>query len=325
MITFVVLCFFSVRFVRYFYRMKTIAAQDKPARKVGKSRFGQLGVAIPFMLPAMVGLTVFVLVPAIRGIYLSFTEYNIFRAPEFIGVDNYVKAMADPFVWNAFWVTMQYVVINIGFQTVLALFLAVLLHRFTKSVVIRGVLLVPFLISNVIVALVWFWLLDYNLGYVNSFIDMIGLQKTAFFGEYTAMPTIALINVWRHLGYTALLIFAGLQTVPKDVYDAAAVDGASELRTFFQVTLPLLRPVMAFVLIITITGSFQVYDTIAVTTDGGPINATRTFSILITDRAWDNQQFGYASAISVILMLILVVVAVVQMRLLRANQSDLDR
>lgn len=277
------------------------------------------------MGPALLGLGIFVIYPALRGIYLSFTEYNIFRDPEFIGVENYTKAAQDPFVWNALWVTLQYVAINIGVQTVFALLLAVLMHRFTRSVWVRGVMLLPFLISNVVVALVWFWLLDYNLGYVNSIIEFVGLERTPFFGEATAMPTIALINVWRHLGYTALLIFAGLLTIPRDVYEAAEVDGSSELRTFFGITLPLLRPVMVFVLVITITGSFQIFDTIAVTTGGGPVNATRTFSILITDKAWNSNQFGYAAAISVILMAILIAVALIQMRLLRGNESDLER
>ena len=290
-----------------------------------KRRKSDFGSALLFMVPALIGLGIFVLFPGIRGIYLSFTEYNIFRDPVFIGFDNYRSALSDPLVWNALWVTLQYVAINIGAQTILALLLAVLMHRFTRSVWVRGILLVPFLISNVVVALVWYWLLDYNLGFVNAFLDLVGFGKTPFFGEFTAMATIAMINVWRHLGYTALLIFAGLQTIPKDVYEAAEVDGAGEFRTFFGVTLPLLRPVMAFVLIITITGSFQIFDTIAVTTGGGPINATRTFSILITDRAWNQGLFGNAAAISVILMVILLGIVLIQMRLLRANESDLER
>lgn len=295
------------------------------SRKLAKRKKSDLFTALAFASPALLGLSVFVLWPGLRGIYLSFTEYNIFKDPEFTGLENYERALEDPFVWNALWVTLLYVAINIGVQTVLALFLAVLMHRFTKSVFIRGVLLVPFLVSNVVVALVWFWLLDYNLGYVNAFIDLLGLNKMPFFGQETAMPTIAMINVWRHLGYTALLIFAGLQTIPKDVYEAAEVDGAGQFRQFFGVTLPLLKPVMAFVLVITITGSFQIFDTIAVTTGGGPVNATRTFSILITERAWGSNQFGYAAAISVLLMLILIVIALVQMRLLRGNESDLSR
>jgi multiple sugar transport system permease protein len=281
--------------------------------------------ALPFMAPALIGLTVFVLVPGIRGVFLSFTEYNIFRAPEFTGLENYIRMVNDPVFWNALWVTLEYVAINIGVQTVLALFIAVLMHRYTRSTVIRGVILLPYLFSNVIVALVWYWLCDYNLGLINATIEFFGLEKVTFFSDITAMPTIALINVWRHMGYTALLIFAGLQAIPKDVYDAAAVDGAGEWKTFRSITLPLLRPVLAFVMVITITGSFQIFDTIAVTTGGGPVHATRTFSILISDTAWGNNEFGYASAISVALMLMLTLIAFAQTKLLAANQSDMDR
>ena len=282
-------------------------------------------IALPFMAPALIGLTAFVLVPGLRGVYLSFTEYNIFRAPKFTGLENYTRMFADPVFWNALWVTLEYVLINIGLQTVLALFIAVLMQRYTRSTVIRGIILLPYLFSNVIVALVWYWLCDYNLGLINSVLDTFGLDKLTFFSDVTAMPTIALINVWRHVGYTALLIFAGLQAIPKDVYDAAAVDGAGEWRTFRSITLPLLRPVLAFVLVITVTGSFQIFDTIAVTTGGGPVHATRTFSILISDTAWGNNEFGYASAISVALMVLLSVIAFVQTKLLAANQSDMDR
>lgn len=280
---------------------------------------------MPFMLPALIGLSIFVLIPGLRGVYLSFTEYNIFRDPEFIGLENYTRMLEDPIFWNALWVTLQYVVINIGVQTVAALFLAVLLHRFTRSVVIRGIVLLPYLISNVIVALVWYWLLDYNLGLINTAIDFLNLPKITFFSDVLAMSSIAMINVWRHLGYTALLIFAGLQAIPKEIYDAAAVDGAGEWRTFRSVTLPLLRPVMAFVMVITITGSFQIFDTIAVTTNGGPVHATRTFSILIADTAWGNNEFGYAAALSVALMVMLSLIAFAQTKLLSANQSDMDR
>jgi len=297
-------------------------AKPLKSRSIQKSDFW---TAIPFLAPALLGLAVFILIPGLRGVYLSFTEYNIFRDPEFIGLENYERMLADPVFWNALWVTLQYVVINISFQTVLALFLAVLMQRFTRSTFIRGILLLPYLISNVIVALVWYWLLDYNLGLVNSVIEFLNFSKITFFSDLTAMASIAMINVWRHLGYTAILIFAGLQAIPKDIYDAAAVDGASEWKTFRSVTLPLLRPVMAFVLVITITGSFQIFDTIAVTTDGGPIHATRTFSILIADTAWSNNEFGYAAAISVALMIMLSFIAFAQTKLLDANQSDMDR
>lgn len=291
-----------------------------------KKRKGDFLIAIPFMVPALAGLIMFVLIPGIRGIILSFSQYNVFTGEvKFNGFDNYLRMFQDVHFVNSFMVTMEYVLINIGIQTVVSLFIAVLLHRFTKSHVIKGIVLLPYLISNVIVAMVWYWLLDYNLGFVNSIFDALGMQKFTFFSEQAAMPTIALINVWRHMGYTALLIFAGLQAIPRDVYEAASIDGASEWRIFRSVTLPLLRPVLAFVLVITITGSFQVFDTIAVTTKGGPVLATDVYSIWISREAWGNNDFGYASAISVFLMVLLSVIAFAQTRLLSANESDLDR
>ncbi|MDN4476446.1 sugar ABC transporter permease [Demequina sp. SYSU T00192] len=287
---------------------------------------GQLVPALLFLLPALLGFLAFFAWPAARGIYLSFTDYNLLSDPEFVGLENYASIGGDSVFWRSMVVTLQYVLINIVVQTIAAFALAVLLHRFTKSMVIRGVVMLPYLIANVIVALVWYWLADYNLGLINSALDAIGLDRIGFFGDQQyAMTTIALVNVWRHLGYTTLLIFAGLQAIPGDVYEAAAVDGAGEWRVFRSITLPLLRPVLAFVLVVTVVGSFQIFDTIAVTTQGGPVDATNAITYYIYDKAFGSFDFGYASALSVILMLILAVIALVQMRVLRANQSDLER
>ncbi|TFD31210.1 carbohydrate ABC transporter permease [Cryobacterium cryoconiti] len=297
-------------------------------KKVKKkaNRDSQLKSAVLFLIPASIGFIVFFAWPALRGLYLSFTDYNLLRPPTFIGFDNYVAISTDPVFWNSLKVTLQYVVINVGVQTVAALLLAVLMQRFTRSMVVRGVIMLPYLIANVIVALVWFWLCDYNLGIINAGLDFFGIDKVGFFGnENIAMGTIAMVNVWRHLGYTALLLFAGLQAIPKDVYEAAEVDGAGEWRVFRSVTLPLLRPVLAFVLVVTVVGSFQIFDTIAVTTGGGPVDATRAINYYIYQRAFERLDFGYASALAVILMIILAAIALLQNKLLRANESDLER
>ncbi|WP_394769434.1 carbohydrate ABC transporter permease [Lacisediminihabitans sp.] len=286
----------------------------------------QFRAAVLFLIPASIGFVVFFAWPAIRGLYLSFTDYNLLRPPVFIGLENYIKIWSDPVFWNSLRVTLEYVVINVGVQTAAALLLAVLMQRFTRSMVVRGVIMLPYLIANVIVALVWYWLADYNLGIINAALEFIGIHKIGFFGnENIAMVTIAMVNVWRHLGYTSLLLFAGLQAIPRDVYEAAEVDGAGEWRVFRSVTLPLLRPVLAFVLVVTVVGSFQVFDTIAVTTKGGPVDATRAINYYIYQRAFERLDFGYASALAVILMIILAGVALLQNKLLRANESDLER
>ena len=288
-------------------------------------RFGDLRAALIFIAPASLGFIVFFLIPSIRGIWFSFTNQKLLLpSSDFVGLDNYQRMFSDPLFWNSLVVTLEYVVINIGVQTVLAVGIAVLMHRLTQSVVIRGVILLPYLIANVVVALIWFWMLDYSTGIVNVVLDQLGVDRVAFFGnDVTAIPTIALINVWRFAGYTALLEFAGLQTIPKELYEAGAIDGASEARMFRTITLPLLRPVLALVLVITVVGSFQIFDTVAVTTEGGPVNATRVIYYYIYQQAFEKFDMGYASALSVFLLVTLSVVAYLQLRIMRSNRSDL--
>lgn len=291
----------------------------------GKRRsLGDLKVAMIFIAPATLGFVVFYIWPTLRGAYLSFTEYSLLSAPKFNGLANYDRMIHDSFFWNALGVTVEYVVINIGLQTVLAVGIAMLMYRLTKSITVRAIILAPYLVANVVVALVWYWMLDVQVGIVNTFLGWVGIDPIAFFGDsHWAIPTVAGINVWRHMGYTALLVFAGLQTIPSYVYEAAEVDGSTEWKTFWRITLPLLRPVLVMVLVVTMIGSFQIFDTVAVTTQGGPINATRVIYYYIYERAFTRFDFGYASAMALVLFAILAVVSLVQLRLLRARESDL--
>lgn len=300
---------------------------DGRQKKRSKTRYSVSGdwkAALFFVTPAAIGFIAFYLVPSIRGIWFSFTDQNLIGSGEYVGWENYQKMFADPLFWNAMGVTLEYVVINIGVQTVLAIGIAVLMHRLTRSALIRGVILLPYLIANVVVALVWFWMMDYSTGIINVFLDWLGADRMAFFGdEKLAIPTIALINVWRYVGYTALLIFAGLQTIPAQLYEAASLDGASEWKMFWKITMPLLRPVLALVMVITVVGSFQIFDTVAVTTSGGPVNATRVIYYYIYQTAFERFDLGYASAMSVFLLLFLAAVAYVQLKLMRSDHSDL--
>ncbi|WP_373692848.1 carbohydrate ABC transporter permease [Agromyces silvae] len=304
-------------------RLERVGRVDRLDQRPRKGR-SDFKAAMFFIAPAAIGFIVFFLIPTIRGIWFSFTDQNLIGSGEFIGTGNYERMFADPLFWNSLGVTVQYVLINIGVQTVLAVGIAVLMHRLTQSIVIRGIILLPYLVANVVVALVWFWMFDYSTGIVNVIIDGLGIDRVAFFGDAaTAIPTIALINVWRFVGYTALLVFAGLQTIPKELYEAGALDGASEWRMFWTITLPLLRPVMALVLVITVVGSFQIFDTVAVTTQGGPVNSTRVIYYYIYQQAFERFDLGYASAISVFLLVVLAIIAYAQLKLLRSNKSDL--
>src|SRR3984885_3972596 len=248
---------------------------DRTGVPATPKRRDDTGLALMFIAPALLGFLVFMIWPTLRGIYLSFTKFNLLTPAKFNGLDNYVRMIQDPVFWNALKVTLYYVVVNIGVQTVLALIIAVMMQRLTKRTWLRGIILTPYLTSNVVAALVFLWVLDYQLGIGNKVLDAIGVDRIAFLADsHWVIPTIALINVWRYVGYTALLIFAGLQTIPETMYEAARVDGASEARMFRSITVPLLRPILALVLIITVVGSFQVFDTVAVTTKGGPVDSS---------------------------------------------------
>ncbi|MEU9898924.1 carbohydrate ABC transporter permease [Streptomyces phaeochromogenes] len=302
--------------------------QPKPRTREKRERDGggrgDGALAALFIAPAMLGFLVFLLWPTLRGIYLSFTRFNLLTPAEWVGLDNYVRMVKDPIFWDSLTVTVEYVFINIGIQTVSALAIAVLLQRLTQSAILRGIVLTPYLMSNVVAGIVWLWMLDTQLGIGNEIIAGLGFDRIPFLADETwAIPTIAVINVWRHVGYTALLLFAGLQAIPNDMYEAAKVDGASEWRMFWRITMPLLRPVLAVVLIMTVIGSFQVFDTVAVTTAGGPANATNVLQYYIYGAAFGRFQFGYASAMSVALLVVLSAITFVQYRLTRAGQTDL--
>lgn len=280
-------------------------------------------VAYLFILPSLVGFIAFYVVPAVRAVTISFTDWDMLTPATFVGFDNYVRMFKDPDFWNALKVTSIFVFWNISVQTVFALLLAVIMSRLTKSNLVRSILLLPWLLSNVVVALLWSWLLDPTLGIVNVGIERLGFDAIAFLGNpQTALVTIALITVWRYLGYTALLIFSGMQSIPSTVYEAASIDGANEWTMFWKVTLPLLRPVLVFVMVTSIIGSFQVFDMVAIITKGGPINATKVFNWLIFEQAFERFNMGYATALSVMLFLILAVISFAQMRLLRAGEVD---
>ncbi|MEU7820559.1 sugar ABC transporter permease [Catellatospora sp. NPDC049133] len=277
-----------------------------------------------FLLPVLVGFAVFYGYPAARGVWYSVTDYNMLNTATYVGAENYTKLLRDEQFWNAMLVTAWYVVLNIGSQTLLALGIASLMHRLTRSVVLRATLLLPWLVPNVTIGLLWMWLLDTNLGFVNQLLHTVGVGPVGFFTDETwAMPTVAGINTWAYTGYTALLLYAGMLQIPQYLYEGASIDGAGEWRMFRRITLPLLRPVLALVLVVSLIGSFQIFDTIAVTTKGGPVSATQVIYYFIYLQAFKYFHLGYAAAAAVFLALILGVLTAIQMRLLRASRSDL--
>ncbi|MES2150935.1 MAG: sugar ABC transporter permease [Pseudomonadota bacterium] len=295
------------------------------AHCLGATRRAETLSAWALVLPAFVGFALFYALPTLRAFQISFTDWNLLRPPTYVGLDNYVALVQDGKFWNGMRLAGWYVLLNIPLQTALGLGLAVAMDRLTKSLFVKSVVLLPYLLSNVLVAMVWLWMLDPALGLVNHMIEALGFERQAFFGNGDlAMLTVAGVSVWRHMGLVAMLFLAGLQNIPRYLYEAAALEGAGEWQMFRHVTLPLLRPVMVFVLVTSVTGSFQIFDTIAVTTQGGPLDSTRVIVHYIVQNAFSFYKMGYASAMSMVLALAMLLYTVLQMRILQANESDLS-
>jgi multiple sugar transport system permease protein len=197
------------------------------------------------------------------------------------------------------------------------------MDRLTQALWLKSLVLFPYLLSNVLAALVWMWMLDPVLGLANVLFEAWGVGRQGFFAdEDQALMTLAVVNTWKHMGMVALLFLAGLQAIPRSLYEAAALDGASGWQQFWRVTVPLLRPVLVFVWITSVTGSIQLFDTVAVATQGGPLDSTRVVVHHIVDTAFTQYRMGYATAMSWVLLLIMLAFTAVQMRLLRGS-SDL--
>ncbi len=307
---------------------KVFSASKANPKTSLRSRFANnekfLGIA--FILPSLIGFSVFFALPAIRSLFISFTEWNLLSPATYVGLSNYQTLFADERFWRSLGTTVSYVLWNIPLQTVLAVFIAVMMERIQNSSFLRGLIVLPWLLPNVVVALLWLWMLDPTLGIVNVGLKAIGLPAQPFLGSPDqSIPSIAMINIWRHAGYTAILVFVGLKTIPKSLYEAAQIDGASAWKQFWSITLPLLRPVLVFVLVTSLIGSFQIFDTVAIAErNAGPAGSTRVIIYYIYQQVFERGiNMGLATAASVVLFLILISVTLIQLRFLRAGQSDL--
>lgn len=287
-------------------------------------RAGETLAAWLFVMPALIGFAVFYVYPSFRSLQLSLTDWNMLSAPRAVGLANYAALIHDPKFWTGLKLSGEYVLLNIPVQTVLGLFLATMLNRIVQAPLLRSVILMPYLLSNVLAAMMWLWLLDPLLGWVDACLAWLGLPPQPFFGSPDqSLLTVAMVNIWRHVGLVTMLFLAGMQSIPRSLYEAAALDGASEWKMFRHITLPLLRPVMVFILVTSVTGSFQIFDTIEVATKGGPVSSTQVIVYYIYQNAFSFGRMGYASAMSVVLAAIMIGYTMLQMRVMRANQSDL--
>ena len=292
-------------------------------RRGPASRRNDTWVAWLLVAPALLGFGVFFAYPMLRGVYLSFTEFHILSPPKWTGLANIQELINDARFWHSLGVTAYFVVLTVILGVGISLITAVVLHRLGVDTTVRGLMILPFLISGVVTALVWTWMLDPQLGIVNQLITWITGEPVMFFGSGGwAVPTLAAINVWKSMGYNAVLIFAGLQTIPATIYEAGRIDGASEWQMFRSLTLPLLRPILVMVVILNVIGATQVFDIVQVSTKGGPADASLVLQMYIYDKAFGQFDFGYAATMSLALFLMLVTVTFTQMRMARAGESD---
>ncbi|MEV6907470.1 sugar ABC transporter permease [Amycolatopsis sp. NPDC051071] len=272
--------------------------------------------AYAFVAPSLFGVVAFLLLPVLIVAALSLFDWKLLATPEFVGLANYERLFADDGIGHSLLVTIAYVVLTIPVQTVLALLLALLLNQRVRGVkIFRALFVLPWMATPVVMGLVWGWIFDPANGAVNSFLAIFGIDGPSWLSSAgLALPSVAATQVWQFAGYNMLFFLAGLQSIPKDFYEAATLDGASPVRQFFAITLPLLRPTLFFVLVTNVIGSFQVFDTVFVMTNGGPGNSTEVINYTIYQTAFRQFDFGYASAIAMVLFLIILAVTMAQVR-----------
>jgi len=273
-----------------------------------------------FLAPSLVLFAIFTAIPVLSAFFISFTQWNLFNEVTWVGLGNYLELAKDEIFAKVLGNTAYFVLISVPVQIVLALLCALVLNRGIKGqTFFRVVYFLPVVTSTIAAALVWAWLFNSNFGLINAGLSLFGVTDLPKWMGSTrwAMPAIIIVSIWQNLGYAMVLFLAGLQNIGKDVHDAAALDGATGWDRFWYITLPLLSPTTFFVLVISIIGSFQVFELVLVMTKAGPANATNTLVYYIYQNGFQFYQMGYASAAAMVLFLIVLAFTLVQYKLQR--------
>ncbi|GAA5210087.1 carbohydrate ABC transporter permease [Microbacterium kyungheense] len=301
--------------------MATITATEAgtappPARRRrSKLRLRNTLIGWSFILPNFIGFGVLTLVPIVILFYMAFTNWNVFGKADFIGLANFTRLMGDGSFRISVVNTLYYSVMHIPLTIVVSLGLALLLNNKLRGVAFfRTAAFFPYITSIVAIAVVWNLLFSPEYGPINEFLKFIGIQNPP--GWLTspewAMPAVVIVSTWRDMGYYMILFLAGLQTVPRELHEAARMDGANTWQRFTNVTLPSLRPTMFFVTVMLTINSFKIFDLILVMTDGGPGQSTLVMSQFIYRKGFEESQFGYASAAAVVLFFMCIIVTIIQ-------------
>ena len=272
-----------------------------------KSKMG-----LVYILPWLIGMVFLTLYPFINALFISFTDYNLVREPNFIGLANYTKLFHDEDFLGTLTATLKYTVITVPLQLAFALFIAYILNFKLKGInFFRTAYYIPSLLGgNVAVAVLWRFLFQQD-GLINRIIGVVGIQPVAWLSSPGgAMSVIIILKVWQ-FGSAMLIFLAALKDVPQDLYEAASVDGSTKLHSFIHITMPLITPTIFFNLVMQLVNAFQEFNGPYLVTGKGPLNATYLTSMYIYDNAFKYFNMGYASAASWILFLIIVAVTLI--------------
>lgn len=269
-----------------------------------------------FLLPVLVGFFVFILYPMADSLYLSFTNYSMKSTYKWVGMKNYIKAVTDPTAITVLKNTLVFTLVSVPLLIVIPVMLAIAVNQKIKGVkFFRAVYFVPTMISMVATGIIWQWMFNAEFGIVNYFLKLIGISGPAWLtSKPWALIAVIITNVWKTLGYNMMLFLAGLQNVPSVYYEAAELDGVNHWQRFAKITWPLLQPTTLFVTVMTISSSFQVFDTIVVMTSGGPARSSSVLVHYIYQCAFKFYNMGYACALGWLLAIIIIVITAFQFR-----------
>jgi multiple sugar transport system permease protein len=273
-----------------------------------------------FILPTYLFFILFSLIPTIGTFIISFTEYNMVKPLSFIGLDNYKNIFTDRVIPVVTANTIKYTVFSVLLNVVFALFLAIALNsRIILSPVrniARATVFFPYVIAYAYISLIWVYMFATDTGIVNYYLNLIGIQSVPWFTSHKyALNMLIVLDVWKNVGFGMVIFLSGLQNIPKEYYEAAAIDGASTIKTVFGITLPLLSPMIVMNIMLYTINALQVFDSINVITKGGPGDSTRSIVTYLYDTAFKGYKLGYASALSIIFMSLIIFITLLQFTL----------
>ena len=287
-----------------------INARNGIFKMLNNSKYNDNKAAFWFLLPCLAGCAIFIIIPVFFSFGLSFFDWNLLNTPKFTGLDNYQSLLTEKEFFSVFKNTVVYAIFTTLFGVIIPLFLADILNKkFKFSDFYKTAYFIPFITPMLVIALVWAWIFDPNIGFMN-FILRTNIQW--LYRPDTAVIAVIAVSVWKLIGYNTVMLLGGYAGISSSLAEAAEIDGASKLQTFFKITLPLLSPVIFFVLIITTISSFQVFDLIYLMTQGGPDGATDVLVYWLYKNAFEYFDIGKASAAAYILFVIIAVLSLFQ-------------